>query len=80
LLNVEAHAVLTHGGSILARCGLAEWARRKHELGPSSAIGSSLSASTLIVPSRHDEARSSLAKLIADLILTPHQETLSCRT
>ena len=80
LLNVEAPSVLTHGVGILARCGLAVWARRKHELGPSPTIGSSPSASMLIVPSRHDEARSSLAKLIADLILTPYQETLSCRT
>ena len=80
LLNVESPDVLTHGCGILARCGLAVWARRKHEPGPLPTIGSFPSASTLITPARHDEARSSLAKLIADLILTPYQETLSCRT
>jgi hypothetical protein len=77
LFGIERAGAPTTGFGVLVRCGLAAWAQGRHDLATLPPRARVASAPT------HDEpesVRSSLAKLIANLILSPRQEMPPCRT
>jgi hypothetical protein len=76
LFGIEHPGVRATGFSVLVRCGLAAWACGGRELA-ASPLRASASPPT---PSDHISAGTALAKLIANLILSPRQEIAPCRT
>ena len=76
LFGIERPGVRVAGYSTLVRCGLAAWARCRHEIPapPRLELGASNAATA-----EDEGTRASLARLIAHLILTP-REVPSCRT
>lgn len=78
LLSSEVPSAHAEGVGILVRRGLAAWAERRCET--ASPLAAPFPSSVSTASSEHDAARSSLVKLIANLILNPWKETLSCQT
>jgi hypothetical protein len=76
LFGIERSGVRATGFSVLVRCGLAAWACGKHDL----AAPPSRASASPPPPPDHTSAGSALAKLIANLILSPRQEIAPCRT
>jgi hypothetical protein len=76
LFGIERTGGRVTGFSVLVRCGLAAWARGRHDL-VAPPRRASISAPTL---PDHASTGSTLAKLIANLILSSHQEIAPCRT
>lgn len=72
LFGIERPGVRTDGYSVLIRCGLAAWARRRNEP-PKAPVLDINTAGT--VPGADEGARAVLARLIANLILTPKEST-----
>jgi hypothetical protein len=64
------------GFHIFIRCGLAAWSRYRP---PSAAPARLEPRSSTFARVAPDEACASLAKLIANLIFIPKQESLTCR-
>jgi hypothetical protein len=65
------------GFSVLVRCGLAVWAQSRNDC---AALPPRAPLAPVPTPAEHLNACSSLAKLIANLILSTHREMTSCRT
>jgi len=76
LFGIERPGAPTAGLRVLIRCGLAAWAQRRHDLATLPARAPLVSVPTPVEPA---SARSSLAKLIANMILSPRQEMPPCR-
>jgi hypothetical protein len=76
LFGIERPGTRAAGFSVLIRCGLAAWAQGRHDLAAIPACASLVAVPT---PAEHVSARSSLAKLIANMILSPRQEMPRCR-
>jgi len=78
LFGIEHAGVRATGFSVLVRCGLAAWACREHDPFVSTRRVSVLP----LTPPDHPStaAGSTLATLIANLILSPRQEIAPCRT
>ncbi len=76
LFGIEHPGVRATGFSVLVRCGLAAWACGGHERAASPPRASASPPT----PPDHINAGSALAKLIANLILSPRQEIAPCRT
>jgi len=74
--GIERPGARATGFSLLVRCGLAAWACGRDDL-VAPPPRTSASPPT---PSDRPSARSTLAKLIANLILSPRQEIAPCRT
>ena len=76
LFGIERSGMRAAGFSVLVRCGLAAWAVGRPDLAalPPSALFASLPKSP-----NHASACSSLAKLIANMILSARQEMPPCR-
>ncbi len=75
LFGIERPGVRATGLSVLVRCGLAAWACGRHDL-----VAPLPRTSLASVPSSdHASACSTLAKLIANMILNPRQEMPPCR-
>lgn len=72
LFGIERPGVRTDGYSVLIRCGLAAWARRRSE--PPKAPFLDINTPRT-VPAADEGARAVLARLIANLILTPKEST-----
>jgi hypothetical protein len=68
LFGIERPGVRVAGYSVLVRCGLAAWARCRHQ--PPARTRLELGAS-IAAPAEDEVTRASLARLIAHLILTP---------
>ena len=75
LFGVERPGVRAGGFSVLIRCGLAAWARHRHE--PLKALRPESNAPAA-APAQDEDTRAVLARLIANLILTP-KESPSCQ-
>lgn len=72
LFGIERPGMRADGYSVLIRCGLAAWARRCSE--PPKAPFLDITPSKT-VPVTDEGARAVLARLIANLILTPKEST-----
>jgi hypothetical protein len=78
LFGIERTCVRATGFSVLVRCGFAAWACRRHD--PATATRR-VSVLPLTPPDHPSTAAgSTLAKLIANMILSPRQEIAPCRT
>lgn len=75
LFGIERPGMRAGGYSVLIRCGLAVWARRHNE--PPKAPFLDITPPRT-VPTADEGARALLARLIANLILTPKEST-SCQ-
>src|ERR1019366_1615798 len=71
IFGIERPGVPAAGFSVLIRCGLAAWAQGRHDRAALPSRAPLVSAATA---AEHGSARSSLAKLIASMILRPRQE------
>jgi hypothetical protein len=76
LFGIEHPGVRATGFSVLVRCGLAAWACGGRGLAASPPRASASPPT----PPDHISAGTALAKLIANLILSPRQEIAPCRT
>jgi hypothetical protein len=76
LFGIERPGAHPAGFGVLVRCGLAAWAYGRHDL---LAPPSRAPLASLLTPPDHASACSTLAKLIANLILSPRQEMAPCR-
>lgn len=76
LFGIERPGARAGGYSVLIRCGLAAWARRRHEPPKALRLESNAPAAA---PAQDEGTRAVLARLIANLILTP-KESSACQT